>query len=268
MAERPRQDRSRRSGGSRGGKPHRKPHERGRERSGGSRRDSGGERGRSGDGRRRKAWDVSSGQLPNWVADELARTTPKAKLAAATAMLQDAAEAFAGGKHGRSLKLAQQAKELSPRDATVRELLALSAYRLGRWEQSLRELRTYRRYTGDSTHLAVEMDVLRAMDRPADVDAAWELLGRLGASREARNEAKVVYAAHLLDRGEPRRAWEVVNPGRIGVDPSEGDLRVWYVASRTAAELGDRRTARKLFEAIQKSDPAFPALDELDRETR
>ncbi|MCB2223913.1 MAG: tetratricopeptide repeat protein [Actinobacteria bacterium] len=194
--------------------------------------------------------------------------TPKAKLAAAGETLQAAAEAFADGKHGRALKLAQQAKELSPRDATVRELLALSAYRLGQWEQALRELRTYRRYTGDTTHLAVEMDVLRALDRPDDIDALWALLAKLGGSRAARDEAKVVYGAHLLDRDEARRAWEVTNPGRIGADPEESELRVWFIAARAAAELGDRKTGRRLFEAIQQADPAFPALDELDRVTR
>ena len=218
--------------------------------------------------RRRKTWDVSSGQLPRWISDELGRVTPKAKLAAASEALQEAALAFAAGKHGRCLKLAQQAKELSPRDATVRELMALSAYRLGQWDVALRELRTYRRYTGDTTHLAVEMDVLRAKDRPEDVDAAWDLMGRLGGSREARNEAKVVYGAHLLDRGEAKRAWEITNPGRITSEAGESDMRVWFVAARAAAELGDLGTARKLFNAIQKADPAFPALDELDRVTR
>jgi len=183
-------------------------------------------------------------------------------------MLQESAEAFAAGKLGKALTLAQQAKELSPRDATIRELMALSAYRLGRWDVALRELRTYRRYTGDTTHMAVEMDVLRATDRPADVDAAWDLMGRLGGSREARNEAKVVYGAHLLDRNEPKRAWETTNPGRLTAEAGESDRRVWYIAARAAAELGDLKTGRKLFEAIQKADPAFPALDELERITR
>jgi hypothetical protein len=230
---------------------------------GGPRRKSGAEA-----ARRRKTWDVSSGQLPHWISEELARVTPKGKLTAATETLQQAAEAFAAGKHGRALKLAVQAKELSPRDATVRELLALSAYRLGQWDVALRELRTYRRYTGDTTHLPVEMDVLRAMDRSDDVEAAWDLMRKLGGTRDARNEARVVFGAHLLDRDEPQRAWDVTNPGRIGPEASESDFRVWYVAARAAAELGDRQTGRRLFEAIQRVDPAFPALDELDRATR
>jgi tetratricopeptide (TPR) repeat protein len=211
---------------------------------------------------------VSSGQLPRWVSDDLARVTPKAKLGPAGDRLMAAAEAFAAGKHGRALRLAEQAKELSPRDATIRELLALSAYRLGRWDVALRELRTYRRYTGDTTHLAVEMDVLRALGRPDDVDSAWDLMERLGGSQDARNEARVVYAAHLLDRGEDRRAWDVANPGRIIDGPRESELRVWYVAARAAARLGDRKTARRLYEAVQQADPAFPGLDELDEVTR
>ncbi len=213
----------------------------------------------------RRQWDVSGGTLPRWVADDLARVTPRAKLSQATEKLTAAAEAFAGGKHGRAVRFAEQAKEASPRDATIREVLGLAAYRLGRWQQALRELRTFRRYTGETTHLAVEMDVLRALDRPDDVDAAWDLFRRLGGSRDARNEAKVVYAAHLLDREEPRRAWDVVQPIRITDRARESDLRVWYVAARVAARLGDREAARRLFRAVQETDPAFPGLDELDR---
>ena len=229
----------------------------------------GGSRERRGDsGAKRGTWDVSSGTLPRWIAEELGRVTPRARLTAATEQLTAAAEAFAAGKHEKAFRLAEAAKALSPRDATVRELMALSAYRTGKWETALRELRTYRRYTGDTSHMAVEMDVLRALDRPDDVDAAWDLLKRLGGTKEARDEARVVYGAHLLDRGEPRRAWEATNPGRLSHDANESDMRVWYVAARAAARLGDTGTARKLLEAIQRADAGFPALDRLEKEIR
>ncbi len=71
---------------------------------------------------------------------------------------------------GKLLAEAEQAKEASPRDATIREILALSAYRLGRCDVALRKLRTFRRFTGESTHVLVEMEVLRALDRPQDYD--------------------------------------------------------------------------------------------------
>ncbi|MDP2622927.1 MAG: hypothetical protein Q8Q29_03905 [Actinomycetota bacterium] len=213
---------------------------------------------------KRRAWSPE-GELPRWISEELARVTPKKNLLTATELLQSSARAFAAGKHGRALHAAEEAKELSPRDPTIRELIGLSAYRMGRWDQALRELRTFRRLTGDSTHLPVEMDVLRAMERPDDVEAAWKLMKNLGGDRETLDEARVVYGSFLLDRGEDRKAWQITSPKRIGEDPGESELRVWYVAARAAARLGDGRTARQLLDAIRGSDPGFPGLDELER---
>lgn len=212
---------------------------------------------------KRRAW-VADGDLPRWLQDEVARVTAKARIPATLELLQSAARSFVAGRYGKALRDAEQAKELSPRDATVRELLGLSAYRLGRWETALRELRTFRRLAGDTTHMPVEMDVLRALDRPAAVEDAWVTFRRLGGDRSTDLEARVVYGSFLLDRDDPRKAWQVTGPKKIGDDPSESDLRVWYVASRAAARLGDAKTARRLFEAIQTSDPAFPGLDELE----
>lgn len=215
---------------------------------------------------KRRAWAVE-GELPRWITDSLARVTPKHKLANATEHLQKAAKAFADGRHGISLAQAEAAKELSPREATIRELIGLSAYRLGRWDVALRELRTFRRFTGETIHVPVELDVLRALDRPKDVEDLWSQFQRFDAERETRDEAKVVFASFLLDRGEDRRAWEVTGPKRLENEPRESELRVWYVAARAAHRLGDGTTARRLYETIEATDPAFPGLDELDRLT-
>jgi hypothetical protein len=215
---------------------------------------------------KRRAW-AAEGDLPRWITDSLARVTPKHKLANATEHLQKAAKAFADGRHGISLAEAESAKELSPREATIRELIGLSAYRLGRWDVALRELRAFRRFTGETIHVPVELDVLRALDRPTDVEDLWSQFQRFDADRETRDEAKVVFGSFLLDRGEDRRAWEVTGPKRLESDPRESELRVWYVAARAAHRLGDGTTARKLYETIEATDPAFPGLDELDRIT-
>jgi len=216
--------------------------------------------------RPRKPWSPTGGQLPKWVSEQLGRVTPKAKLEAATEHLVGAATFFSAGKYGKALAEGQQAKELSPRDATIREILALAAYRLGRWDVALRELRTFRRLTGENTHMPVEMDVLRALGRDKDIESVWKAFNEIdGGIRATRDEAKVVYGSHLLDAGEPRRAWEVTNPKRMSGDPSESELRVWYVASRAAHRLGDNPTARQLLEAIERVDPALPGLDELGR---
>ena len=65
-----------------------------------------------------------------------------------------------GRRHG------QRAKALSPNDATIRETIGLAAYRVGDWGTALTELRAYRRMAGETTHLPIEMDILRAQDRP------------------------------------------------------------------------------------------------------
>lgn len=258
----------RRSGGRHPQQRGRKPYGRDTKKSGRERHGSAGSSDREGV-RPRKPWSPQSGQLPNWVSEQLARVTPKAKLAAATEHLMSAATFFSNGKYGKALEEAQQAKELSPRDATIREILALAAYRLGRWDFALRELRTFRRFTGENTHMPVEMDVLRALDRPGGVEEVWKAFSKMDPGmRETRHEARVVFGSFLLDRGDARRAWEVTNPKRMTADPEESELRTWYVASKAAHRLGDTETARQLFEAIERMDPAFPGLDELGRALR
>lgn len=214
--------------------------------------------------RRPGAWTEGDDDLPRWVSEELARVTPTEKVAGAISALTAAARSFAEGRHDDALSAALEAKRQSPRDATIREVAGLSAYRLGRWEQALRELRTYRRLSGDTTHVPVEMDVLRALDRPEDVDEAWRMLQHFGGDEDTLNEARVVYGSFLLDREDPRRAWEVTGPSRLVADPSESETRVWYVAARAARALGDRGTARKIYEALERADEAMPGLDQLD----
>ena len=123
---------------------------------------------------------------------------------------------------------------------------------------ALSELRTFRRLTGDTTHMPVEMDSLRALGRVDDVTKTWELWRELGGSRQTEDEARVVYASFLLDQGEARKAWTVIKPGKLIAQPGESELRRWYVAARVAAALDDHDAGRRLMQAVEKADPAFP----------
>ncbi|MBM3694412.1 MAG: hypothetical protein FJW79_00520 [Actinobacteria bacterium] len=96
------------------------------------------------------------------------------------------------------------------------------------------------------------------------MEAAYALLRRLGGSKAALDEGRVVYASHLLDGDRAREAWELTRPANLKARPTEGELRVWYVAARAAARLGDRSGSRRLYQAIAESDPGFPGLDELE----
>jgi hypothetical protein len=202
--------------------------------------------------------------LPRWVVDELTRVTAKERVAGALEDLGEAAAAFTDGRYHQAVRRAERAKQSAPRDATVREILGLAAYRVGDWQTALRELRTYRRFTGETTHLPVEMDVLRALKRDEDVESAWQQLQDLGARPAVTKEGIVVYGSYLADLGRLEEAAKLVMPRRIKDDPFEEDLRVWYVASRVAAMQGNRSRAMELRNAILASDPAFPGIDELE----
>lgn len=225
---------------------------------------------RSGRGRRRNGDSrpelqlTAGAQLPKWVLEEVNRTTRKERRQAALQHLEAAAAAFAEARYGKAIERAEQAKKATSANATIREILGLSLYRSGRWEQALKELRTFRRISGETTHLPVEMDCLRALDRPHGVEKAWHELHQLGGRPDTMREGKVVYGSFLLDSGRAQDAWKVVNPRKIGEQPPESALRQWYVAARVAAHLGDAASARQLIDAISAADPAFPGLDELE----
>ena len=193
------------------------------------------------------------------------RVTPANRQNAALAALGAAADAFTEGQYHTAVRKAEHAKDLASRDATIREILGLAAYRVGDWQKALRELRTYRRLSGETTHMPVEMDILRALDRPQDVEAAWQEFRKLGGGPAAKKEARVVYASHLIDRDELDKASDVAGSPRKVADPWPEDLRLWYVAARIAALRGDKPKARAIADDIVLADPSFPGLDELDR---
>jgi tetratricopeptide (TPR) repeat protein len=174
-------------------------------------------------------------------------------------------ELFADERYPAALATLRKAKELSPRSATIRELLGLSAYRSGIWEEGLRELRTFRRLTGDLIHYPVEMDCLRGLNRSQDVIKAWEQLQDYDISATINHEARVVYASFLLDEGRARDAWPVIKPGRLVASPGQGELRRWYVAARVALAAGDKDAARRLVAALDEQATDFEGVDELRR---
>ena len=225
------------------------------------------DQGRRKDSGPRPRLDLTAGAgLPRWVQEEVNRSTRKERRPAVLQYLEAAAGAFADAKYGKAAQQAEQAKEASSSNATIREILGLSYYRLGRWKDALKELRGFRRIAGETTHLPVEMDCLRALERGNDVEKAWAQLHDLGGRRDTMREARVVYGSYLLDGGRLHEAWKVVNPKKIHKEADESSLRQWYVAARVAAHLGDDSSARQLVSAITAADPGFPGLDQLEKE--
>lgn len=229
------------------------PAPRHRTRPGGSKRDFGGPESR-GDG----------GTLPRWVTEALTRVTAPERVRPALVALEAAADAFEAGAFDSAYGHAVHAKSLSPRDATIREMLGLAAYRLGDWETALRELRTFRRLAGDPQHLPIEFDCLRGLDRPTELDALWSRAGSLDLEPWARVDGAVVYASALIDQGRLEEASRVLE----SVDSRQVEeyrrLELTYVAARLAALRGAAPEARRLRAAILEVDPSYPGMRELD----
>ena len=246
-----------------------------RSRSRGDRRPSGGGR----DGRsprkgghderaeRRKPLTIQSGApLPRWVREEITRSTPKERREAALAELAAGLDAFADERFRQAATALRKAKSLSPRAATVREILGLSCYSLEAWEEALRELRTFRRITGETMHMAVELDCLRALGRDADVEKTFELFLELGGDRDAEDEARVVFASHLLDQGRIAAAWRIIKPGRLVNRAPEAAIRRWAVAARVAAASGDGDAAKQFLAAIKRESADLEWIPDLESE--
>jgi tetratricopeptide (TPR) repeat protein len=206
---------------------------------------------------------VSSGQLPKWVTDEIQRSTPKDRRDPAIKELSQAVDEYADERYPAALPHLRKAKTLSPKSSVIRELLGLASYRSGKWDESLKELRTFRRMTGDLIHMPIELDCLRALGRKADVTREWERLRTFDISATIDHEARVVYASFLLDEGRPRDAWAVIKPGRLVAEPSPGELRRWFVAARVALAADDKEAAGKLVDALEKHELEFEGVDEL-----
>jgi hypothetical protein len=204
--------------------------------------------------------------LPNWIVEEVERSTPGDRVGPTLEALGAASEALGDGNYQSAVKHGLRAKSLAPQSATIRETIGIAAYRVGDWSTALTELRAYRRMAGETTHLPIEMDVLRAQGRDKDVELAWNELQKRGGHGLVMNEGKIVYASYLLDHGRADEAWPIVKPPRVEQRPNEGHLRLYYVAARTAAARGDKATARKWSDEIITHDPAFPGYEQLERE--
>lgn len=215
---------------------------------------------------RRRDLKGAAVNLPNWIIEDVTRVTPTDRVAPTLEALGAASEALGDGNYQAAVKHGLRAKSLAPQSATIRETIGIAAYRVGDWITALNELRVYRRMAGETTHLPIEMDVLRALGRTKDIEKAWQELQERGGHGLVMNEGKIVYASHLLDECRAAEAWQIVKPPRMEQNPNDGHLRLYYIAARTAAALGDRESARELSDAIITADPSFPGYEQLEAE--
>ncbi|WP_255316367.1 hypothetical protein [Nesterenkonia sp. Act20] len=84
----------------------------------------------------------------------------------------------------------------------VREAVGLTAYAAGDYAEALRELRTYRRISGDQTHLPVQADCERGLERPQKAIELAESPEAADLKGPVRAEMAMVVSGAFTDLGD------------------------------------------------------------------
>jgi tetratricopeptide (TPR) repeat protein len=122
-----------------------------------------------------------------------------------------------------SLAHARAARDRASRVAAVREAVGVAAYFAGDYAEAAREIRAYRRMSGDTAYRAVLADCERAQGRP---DVALRLVSEALAESpdtEETVELRIVEAGARLDLDEAPAA-RLVLEGALGGRPDPGSL--------------------------------------------
>jgi hypothetical protein len=177
-----------------------------------------------------------------------------AHLVAAGGLVDDDPEA--------ALAHARAARDRASRVAAVREAVGVAAYHAGDYVEAARELRAYRRMSGDKAYRAVLADCERALGR---ADVALRLVAEALAENPDADEAlelRIVESGARRDLGEDAAARLVLESALGGrPDPSTldaGDPARVRLASAYADILqaqGEDESAAEWLTAIAAADP-------------
>lgn len=163
-----------------------------------------------------------------------------------------------------ALAHARAARDRASRIAMVREAVGVAAYHAGDYAEATRELRAYRRMSGDEGYRAVLADCERALGRP---DVALRLVREAldsGAPDDEALELRLVEAGARADRGELPAALLVLEDA-LGGRPRPDDLDLTDEAVlRLSTAYADLLTAAGSPEAEQWQAAILAAAPEGD----
>lgn len=172
--------------------------------------------------------------------------------------LGEAAEAFSAERYKQADELLSSIVRIAPDVPEVHELLGLTKYRLGRWQQALRELERFAALTGSVEQHPVMADCHRALRHWDDAERLWFELGDASPEPELIEEGRIVQAGTLADRGRLADAIRFLEkaPKPKG-RPKLHHLRRWYTIADLYERVGDNARARRLFTEIAQADADF-----------
>jgi len=174
-----------------------------------------------------------------------------------------AAEAFDGERYTEARRILRPIATEAPAAATVRELLGLVHYRLGKWKEAIAELEAFRELTGSTEQHPVLADCYRALRRWTQVDELWDELREASPSAELVAEGRIVTAGALADQGRLRDAIRLLEKGwRVPKRPATHHLRRAYALADLYERASDVPRARGLFAWIAQVAPDFADVDQ------
>jgi tetratricopeptide (TPR) repeat protein len=161
-----------------------------------------------------------------------------------------------------ALAHARAARDRASRVAVVREAVGVAAYHAGDYAEAAREIRAFRRMSGEQGYRAVLADCERGLGRP---EVALRLVAEaLAQSPDAEEtvELRLVEAGARRDLGEDA-AGRLVLEGALGGRPDPaaltakdpGRLRIASAYADLLADSGDEARAAEWLTAIAAADP-------------
>jgi tetratricopeptide (TPR) repeat protein len=163
---------------------------------------------------------------------------------------------------GAALEHARAARDRASRVAAVREAVGVAAYHAGDYAEAARELRAYRRMSGDEGYRAVLADCERALGRP---EVSLRLVAEALAGSPDRDEVvelRLVEAGARRDLGEEAAA-RLILEGALGgrpgpelvADAGPTTLRIAAAYADLLNALGEHEQATRWVEALAEVDP-------------
>ena len=215
-------------------------------------------------GRGRTAPGRSSGKARRPVLDDpelspdpsLGKAMAGRSIEKAEQRLRDASRAFKRERFEEARKILRPLAEAAPTAESVRELLGLTYYRLGRWKAAAGELEAFRDLSGSTEQHPVLADCYRALGRHAKVAELWEELRAASPTAALVAEGRIVAAGSLADQGRLQDAIRLLSAAKVPTKrPREHHLRITYALADLHERAGDVPRARQLFGVVAAADP-------------
>ncbi len=196
--------------------------------------------------------------VPPPVTDELVQAAGAERARRLAGRLADGVRAFERDHFDEARQLLQPVADEAPTARTVRELLGLTYYRLGRWRQAVRELEAYVELSSSTSAHAVLADAFRALGRHDRVQELWEELRLASEDPATVTEGRIVVAGSLADQDRLPDAIALLERGRLSAKhPEDHHLRLWYALADLYERAGEVPRARDLFERVARHDPGL-----------